>query len=179
MRFWILTVALAALSAPAFANDGPSYEETVEFIQARLATSFPYSNRIAYRRIDFPERCVVQRTDGRAHDVNQFVRRVDLKEVDPSAVKVADWTGGEIDLVIRDNRKVVETTHYFRDKSYFSSYRSDGYKCGKTECVRQVQNNTFWIDIRLVKPPRDRNEGKLVKALAHLARLCGGKDELF
>lgn len=74
--------------------------------------------------------------------------------MDPSRVKISEAMD-TVDLTAKENKKVIKMK---------SNKNVIGY---------------VWTYFVVVKEPRDINSVKVSKALKHLIKLCGGKDELF
>lgn len=167
----ILVVILSLTLGSAVANDGPTYEQTVEFIKQKIATqekvNFPRIIAEDRWTIAFPAQCVIEYTHQRYKDITD---------------------NGLYDLeLIRENRRLIplkklipskigqrEQTIYFYAKSNDIAQISTEMHCSTNECITNSVDN-----YGIIRTIDNQSTKGLTKALIHLAKLCGAKEELF
>ena len=164
----LLSTALIGLASAQGANrqsEGPSKEQTWEYINERVGFNqgeFPDAWRTF--SLEGKDRCTMvvrSSSSGIA-----FTDTVPLKKVAPERVSIS------VDFVTKHPRVKLLATE---DEKAF---RQDGIdKNGKPWMGEHVSLG----DMHLVpvKNHSTENAEKLVKAFAHLAKLCGGKNDLF
>lgn len=167
MRLVFSVLACISFAGSASANDGPSYEQTVNFIlektafhEERFDGRPPYR---ALRTVSFPEQCVMvlghralASSGGRLLDESST--KLQLNLVDPSTIKAGKYS---ISLESTGAREVF---------SYKG--RSPDQNGGKW-----IRFPTAGASIYVTQ--YSRNASKVVRAIQHLVNLCGGKKELF
>lgn len=170
------SVFLAAASAQA--QDGPSYEETVKFIQNKVSNH----NYDQNQKLNFPDRCIVVKTVS-ATSYSQtegwvtVESKVDLSTLDPSRVTLVD---GGVAATARENRKVVthEYIKRFNNHSDFDRNKVPSENCARSRLTCSRLNKGPYISVYVIDPVQD-NRPRMARALSHLIKLCGGTEELF
>jgi hypothetical protein len=166
-----LTALVICLGSIGKAQDGPSYEETVAFIQSKLSS-------IAYaadgqRSFHFFE---LNRCEFEYHDIlnwrsangtvnRENIYRVQLSSLDPSRVSI----GRTNDLY--GFRPVVLSTR--EGQRSISSRYTPLSGCRDQNLCQAGSENVFRMELVSSEPER------LQSAVSHLIRLCGGREELF
>lgn len=145
------------------AADGPSYEDTLDFIIGKIATT--PSAGISFRLYS-PERCVLKTDeiwyDSSGSRTSLYQRVVRLSDLDPTRVEYHSASSDVVHAHTRDNLMTVEDIHQQLDSSvYGDSYRR--------------ASNDFFVRVR----DPQQNTDRVVRALSHLIRVCGGEEELF
>lgn len=153
----IALLLLFVMATPILAQDDPSYADTVEYILGRTDVSTSGGgDGITYRTwISFPSRCqiVVSRTylKSNGNIDGHFEKQFDLEDIDPSEI---DTNKNGVRLLTRERQNSIE------EKDLTQGYSS-------------------YTDYAYVAVNRQDNIARVARALAHLTRLCGGKEELF
>ena len=182
MRDFILAfLGLTALTTfSAHALEGPSYDDTVSFLASKLNVS----NNKYTQEISYPERCVMKvdyyARRFRKEDFLKFrsIYLIPLEKMDPSNTPT---------IHARENKEVIELTGIVTStkrnsiEKYYRDYGSDpDLSCDpkQLKCVWATDyDDYFWFS--LVLSPEEDNNPRVLKAMSHLIRLCGGKEELF
>ena len=175
-----LKVALSALLMLAGhcvqAQSGPSYEDTVSFIQERVNGSFVDFDSSTFSQFVRFDDC---RMTGRREDSRMQVWefQVDLRDLDENRIEFRS-DGGFVFLVTVFYRELI--------KSKFSFVPAPGHSCrdysggptkfamvnGRCHGEPPLQANR---EIRALPPDHD-NGPRVVRALRHLIQLCKSKD---
>lgn len=163
----ILTSIFASVfftATSAQAQDGPSYEETIAFLQEKVnVQSSSHSQQIIEdKECEFS--IVIETLCCGASAGNTITSAFRLRDFDPSKVAFHDDETRDFhtEIVMRasKNNKVVDWSS--------AQPRHD-----------TLQKRARQAIFRLVRPPSRDNGPRVVRALKHLIRLCGGKEELF
>ena len=193
--------ATCILSMPVSAQDGPSYEETVIFLQEKLNTSTQrsaYSTLEYFVELDHCEFAIVH-TETRPSQ-----NRVSLYSpalFDPDLVRVEGRS--RVTTTSKRSRKVIPNydfaseAHLLDDGSSMSEYAlcnevpeysemfqteeisslltipTDDRYCAVDEVRNGPRLGEFLIFLRIL-PPGEANAPRVANALKHLIRLCGG-----
>lgn len=179
MRLVFAILAATVLGVQVSASDRPSYEETTGFLASKLnVNSGKYIQRISYQ-----EKCVMKVTyDWKEFDDRGFkffsTYLVPLAKMDPSET---------VTVHARENQKVIQNLSLikFANRRALDSYSGD-YGDDKRlscdghalECRWEYEHSDyFWFP--MILPPESDNRPRVLKAMQHLIKLCGGKEELF
>ena len=180
MSKYFLIAWVALVGSVAQAQDGPSYEETVGFLKKKIDVT----TNIHYQTLDFPENCVaqIQLRKRKYGESGAFTstQTAQLDTLDPSRI----YSDDGIEVGAREREKVVQYRGEWKFRSlsdireWFQIIESQkGCSEGNLMC-----HDTYLIDhfaISNVLPPEEDNKPRVVRALKHLIRLCGGEEELF
>jgi hypothetical protein len=209
MLKFALTALIIAAGSLAQAQDGPSYEETVRFLQGKFR-EFSQNNWNSFsshivevdqcRFVLFSRSEVTSGLDvGRVHISIDFFNARDL---DPSRVytdtqnSIEAWATEGRDLIMSmgiTNRP--ETTanpsHYSRQNCHdvyndiYSHPRVNpliSISEGQMFCSSESlfgSNRTIYISANSIITPANENVPRVQRAIQHLIGLCGGQEELF
>lgn len=174
-----LVCAVLTSASPSLAQDGPSYEETLEFLDSKLNVQ----NNLEIQAVSYPERCFMvvssesQNFDSRGY---KFIDTdfIPLDEMDPSNTPTIRSRGGRRAI---SSRTVVEFSTLTSLRNYYSEYSNDSELNCYTEslmCEWDVSNFEYYWFPQMLSPKSD-NEPRVLRAMQHLIRLCGGEKELF
>lgn len=191
--FWIMALALTSVSPnSALAEDGPSYNDTVSFLQEKLNTrsrdgsdsekfeevsrckfriySTTYTNTLHFQNINPPDNIKWSAT------VIEFSAR----DLDPSRVAVNFET--EVQFFTLENYKLIRKRSIFYDvpSAILEGYGKQGdfIECDLGMCHRDVYYRSA-AELDSILSPANENAPRVRRAMEHLIRLCGGKEELF
>ena len=152
------------MGSVAQAQDGPGYEETLNFLHEKLnlQSSSDLQKLVQNKKCEFS--IVIETLCCGVSVGNIETYTFKIKYFDPSKVKfyqdsVRDFYGETVIQTIK-NKRVVNW-----------SSRNPGYDPLSKRLSRAI--------FRLVRPPQSDNGPRVVRALKHLIRLCGGQEELF
>ena len=169
----------------------PNYSETLDFILQKTGTKHNYSNSIFYQKMVEVDKCIFNLhednyTDGNQSEIkDRTTYTFDLRNFDPSRVIIRN----NLDKVVLfgfDNKEVVEVNYINFDhprgkyKTQYEMCREDkweGYRISKNKCYSE--NGEFQNSVSIGTFDNQRNMPKLAKALTHMIKICGGKEELF
>lgn len=171
----IITAAVCSVSGmQACADDGPSYEDTLNFINSKLVTTLSASSSYSktQRKFSLTEvtRCVfVYKDKFRSKDEDGYLNEnmqisFDFKTIDPSKVKISTrnsyYNIRPVSLTTREEHRSIKIT------------RKPASGCTHKYCKNSTENSSFFTMY-------SREPERLQKALIHITKLCGGKEELF
>jgi hypothetical protein len=157
-------VLSVVLGIPAMADDGPSYEATIQYLLSK-STQQP-------TRIEFPNHCVLRVIH--RHSSGWQALESHMSVFNPEDIELAN--GGGVQINTFDRKDVVATTSY-TNRSRLSSREQQIWRCDGTQCSSSDTLHYIWF---LVENPNvNSNQGRVAKAVKHLIELCGGKAELF
>ena len=187
----VAAFALAHLPTMALAQDGPSYEETVEFIQAKTMVTEEHDESSFVYQIQETNHCqfvLLSRQVGtkendawRLGPIANERMFFDLSEFDPSRVEINRW---HITINSTENRNVTAYEHEILPESFanfracisgesdFANYQKEGRSC-------RMHQKEWGSSVVIQTFNGDTNAPKLQRAFQHLIRLCGGEEELF
>lgn len=171
-----VTIALTTMIGQATANDGPSYEETVQFVLDRTQIRTAKGVNVA---ISFPKRCILLQVSGEGSS-SVTRTKVNLAQVNPESV--VNWKGLYVVAKTSDMQPVIQVNeeHFAHGEVYRDKLKSPGngnfkFECDSKSCV----NNHTRADFSVRTFDREENLPRLKRALTHLVNLCGGKAPLF
>lgn len=170
-------------AAPTHAQDGPSYNEALAFLRSKVDLN--YGNTKTIRLIENKKCNFTQKTtllpgsDGSPVE-QTFLQTFELSDFDPSKIEYRKSTNpgfpndGLVTAATKELKKAVrfESTSYFQSKPSSKSWKRIGSNLYRS--VYQREDVTF----HTLQPNHD-NGPRVVRALQHLVKLCGGKEELF
>lgn len=194
-------VASLIFAIPAWASDGPSYEETVEFIRKKTSMKRDgwdtqrYRNWIEERGhckfVDVAHLIATKRTDyWKTGPVSNERIYFDLSNFDPSRVELVGSGTFKGDVIIHtyENRDLVDYEYEYLP-TYFGSFKpcmrgeydnkAKGQIYVKEKDSCRLREANVSSQVRLSTYDVETNGPKLKKAITHLIKLCGGKEELF
>lgn len=171
----VLALILAGTVSDA---QSPTYAETREYIVSMLSYDAMYGFKIGGKKrkvtseVYFPVHCEM-RVDQKLHLEENGWRggaaytRVIFKNVDPDAFRAR-----------RDDAGTDNVAYKIRLQS---STTATGILtwAGSEKGWRGKEDNGGYADIRFIHSNSDYFAGRVVKALRHMAELCGSKKELF
>lgn len=193
MRTILIAAAFASAQLPmgALAQDGPSYEETVEFIQAKTLVTEEHDESSYVHQIQETNHCqfvllsrqvgTKETDDWRLGPIGNERLFFDLSEFDPSRVEIDRWT---VTINSRENQNVTIYEHEvlpenfanfkacISGKSDFANYQKEDRSC-------RMHQKEWGSSVAIQTFDAETNAPKLQRAFQHLIRLCGGKEELF
>jgi hypothetical protein len=179
MKITIFVAFFLASASAVFAQEGPSYEETLRFLNSKVDLNRGTStNRLLENdRCDLVLRITNEANyKGRRQDdlINHYF---DLSDLDPSRIfyEESSFRPGEglVWIHTKENRDLIIQEQIF----YRESSASPGYTCQSSgECRSRI--SVSYIVIQTL-PPNNDNGPRAARALQHLVRLCGGQEELF
>lgn len=187
----LIIVLASGMSSMALAE--ASYEETTQFIYGKGSGLTTLGNRSKDRQnLDLTsERCKLKIVglfawkDDSSRWTSDYelespsyieTRVVDLAEIDPSRTEIGKNT------VYFETRERKEAVRVLIEKMNFNNTFAEtainpyGFTCTSEVCEKQYYDSSFTL--RSIDPLND-NLPRLAKAMNHLVRLCGGKEELF
>lgn len=178
-----MIVALMLYAAPTFAQEGPSYAETLTFLRSKVDLNYGKTKTI---RLVQNKKCnLTQATrllagfDGVPEEQSINVT-FELSAIDPSRIEYRKSTNpgfpndGYVLARTKELQKVIRTDA----NSYFSEKPTNKkWKCGARNMCRITYVGED-IGFQILQPNHD-NGPRVVRALQHLVKLCGGKEELF
>lgn len=159
MSFFSQAAASAALTIWATfvsAQEGPSYDETANFIISK--SNLSYKNGTS-TRVEFSQRCTMRIVREARDNGPVYHREIDtipLSKVDPTRITLDN---GQVGIYVREGRASITEQHT----------PLNGGK-PSTKLVNFTWLSTF---------DSANNAPRLQSALMHLVKLCGGKGELF
>ena len=204
---YALAVAVISLGSATQAQEEPSYEETVAFLQSRLNTEITYSNTTsgAYRFIEL-KRCEFARISsynfgpGR-RDRDAAVDLLPLDIFDPSEVitrsgrvwlRTTNLQQADLTLLYVFNYRVAvrarspsqkceNTVHY---NNVMADYPALGNNLSIPRSHRycytsRTPSEVHSVQVKGILPPSNDNAPRVQRAMSHLIRLCGGREQLF
>lgn len=184
MRRLLATIALLTLSGPALANDGPSYEETLKFIDDKTNLVWRHDGHVEKEQRLLFDDCLLTvknvRYPGVGDGHNQtkiFEYTVDLEDLNPNGIDVRN---GRIVASTFANKSVVRETITRENvgSQDIKSFKDSGYTCDSRKTCSRAKYYYEQISIDVL-PPLENNAPRLAKAITHAVKICGGKDELF
>jgi hypothetical protein len=200
---YAVAALVMALSSVAQAQDGPSYEETVRFLQSKLNVTYSRGSINTLVELD---RCIfAEIQSGQSEQVR--IQYFQASDIDPSRV---DLIGGSVHgqysvhaFALRNINAfpffvVVNRASGF-DLQYLSSRNCNDGSQGLIlnhprvaqlinidENIRvcysdenRSRNATPFLLFNYFLTPSSDNAPRVQRALQHLIRLCGGREELF
>jgi hypothetical protein len=159
--FAVLATCFASLAC---AQEGPSYEETVDFIleKSRVVDGSYSGGQTGHYSLELPDRCILvsEQIDRDGSNVTNYRQsRVNLSDIDPSTVDTLTRTAfPAVRLWTRDQDELI--TERVPDQT------------------GSIITRRTYIAFVAVRDP-DRNLDRVVRAFRHLVSLCGGREELF
>jgi len=161
-----VTIVCGTIASASLAQGGPSYDETISFIERKAnvsLNSYVASDtgirHSASSSVSFPNRCVLEKehlAKDNGEVVHRTVDRLDVSDLDPSRVEIV---AGQINLYIFESRREVVSREW-----------NEGRGWSNDKYLNSIWLNTF---------DRETNLPKLQRAFVHLILLCGGQEELF
>lgn len=199
MLKYALTALLMSGGSIAQAQDGPSYDETVEFIQSKFSSivNVTASNASIYRRghlFEEKSQCEFDLVEHRFHHGFQGVTEInvsvfDAKAFDPSRIDRIDYEDGlrvGFRVYTREERPITHFNLGRRDyvsnngfQSIFPDQGCRGQLNDFAYCAKSPNSNSIAVISTSLVEPRSVNADRLSRAFTHLIRLCGGREELF
>ena len=170
----ILVLNFGGASA-ALAQSGPTYEDTLEYLQNKLAFS---TNSSSYDLLEL-ERCsLAYRNEQNHSDGSQVVNILafDLQSLDPTEVSFNGML-----MVILNTREEERQIIIQRSLTGAIATRSScdlGVKrvlpSGIDECISDLDTFQMWVQAK-----NENDAPRIKSAFEHIIQLCGGKGELF
>lgn len=203
----VFGAALFMIQPIAAAEDGPSYDETVAFLQEKLNTHTKrtdgnLSGDLDVRFIE-SQKCIFEYrkyNNPRFYQPSFFIYRIPFSQLDPSKIRAVNATLGEevymetnkgvkvirqIGIYAESDSHVFEKSSFNEIEKYAQSAKEKKillrYPGAEKEYGRAIYGDSteaFANFANLLSPSGD-NAPRVAKALTHLVRLCGGKEELF
>ena len=191
---------------PVSAQDGPSYEETVSFLQEKLNTARQESSYSTYNHFVELEHCEFAVIQSESRPSENWVWLFNPSLFDPSQVGVE--ARSRVTATTKQNKRIVPA-YNFASRGYLlegGSTMSEYGPCNespeynemfRTEQISRlitiptedrycannhIRNGPFLGEFLLfqkILSPAEDNAPRVAKALKHLILLCGGAEQLF
>ena len=147
---------LIAIAFPLQASDDPSIEETQDFIISKTQIKNENYGNPYLKNAYFYENCkmTVITTYMEKEPYRTITSTTNLGDLDPSEVQIYD---GNVVMIATDDKEVVKV-----------SYKINGEKYEKDAYFSQVQLRATTSNLE-----------RVMKAMTHLIKKCGGKTQLF
>ena len=191
----LITGLAVCLGTNAMAEDGPSYDETVEFILSKVNLRLDDGGKdyslihvyeksrctFAYHRTSYWLSDLNGRKFSSAKKVVTLKNVVDFSAIDPSRnrVYISDNGDGSVEITTKEEQRQIAINLFFGPESptYEERKNDPDLTCvAGGECTSQVD---FGFNMRFHTFNAKVNGPKLSRALAHLTRICAGTEELF
>ncbi len=147
---------LIAIAFPLQASDGPSIEETQDFIISKTAIKNENYGSPYLKETYFYENCemTVVTTYIEKEPYKTITSTTNLEDLDPSEVQIYN---GNVAMIATDDKEVVKV-----------SYKRNGEK---------YEKDAYFSEVHLRSTTS--NLDRVMKAMTHLIKMCGGKTQLF
>lgn len=165
------------------ADGAPSYEQTVQFLQEKLNTQISAdvgrqdNSFVEISRCEFESRQFFASTEGRQSDVYQMTV-MKMGDADPGKISVNSMWQDTVDIVATRNLEKFEFIKVNGEDASAMRDKSSA-KIKSTPGIRKTMHETSVAPIGRILSPASDNAPRVQKALIHLAKICGGKVELF
>lgn len=177
-----MTLSLV-LCAPAIAQEGPSYSETLQFLQSKLNTQSTQGSVRYSFSVSEAERCEIiastkDTETARSNHWREIQTFIDLAQLDPASVRSSN-NDTQIIAVSTGRKDTIRITQfasraYSLDVGYPEYPDSD---CNSQGCSFEELSPRAVLSG--VLGPTSDNGPRVVRALRHLIEICGGREELF
>ncbi len=173
---------ISILLSPSFssASDGPSYEETVDYIVSKGTNREDRYSNGGSERVLFPKKCIL-RTVGKSSGSSSGIkatrtREVKVSDLDPSSLgdRVFDK---KLFIATHDEQNLVsDKLVHIGIEAYKARNDSNSWVCTKSDltCIERD-----YIESISIYTYNNKYITKLNNAFRHLIKLCGGKESLF
>ena len=198
----VLFALLLSFGSMTHAQSEPSYEATLAFIQEKLNTHRTYSDHTSMQNFVELERCMFAFVQSHSDPEREvFIHLIDPINVDPSRVTV--WTPNDgnlqVEINARRSERILPIYYMYNKKKppFIDPYsrtscetpeRSALYMNPRISALIAIPQTDRMCNDRLAKLDRfsfggmvapQNDAPRVVRAMSHLLRICGGREELF
>lgn len=186
---YILAALVVALGSLAQAQDGPSYEETVSFLVSKVNIRSGDQNYYKSYRFEELESCRFlyaadnfstegpNRTEySQAQKIITSTAEIDFSELDPTTNEISSHG---VHVRSREGRNVIsiQTTFFPAYYDYAAAAREKEVRCRSDgSCLEPA---SYFDRATFYTFDANNNAPRVSRALEHLIRICGGREELF
>lgn len=181
--FAAYVILLIAAAGSAQAQDGPSYEQTVQFLQEKLNTQINAkvgrqdNSFVEISRCEFESRQFFASAEGRQNDVYQMIV-MKMRDADPGKISINSMWQDQVDIGAAKNMNKFEFVQVNGEDASVLREKSS-VEIKSTPGIRKTMHAISVASVGRVLSPASDNATRVQKALVHIAKICGGKVELF
>lgn len=170
----ILALNLGVVSS-ALAQSGPTYEDTLEYLQNKLTYSTNSSN---YNLLELGRCSLAYRNEQDHSDGSRVVNIIafDLQSLDPTEVSFNGMLMVILNTRDKERRIVIQRTitGAMASRSSCDLGVKRVLPSGLDECKSDIDTYQTWVNAK-----NENDAPRVTSAFEHIIQLCGGKGELF